>query len=38
MNIMQDILNKQHQQNNSSMNGPTNIEELLKGIESHNNI
>ena len=38
MNIMQDILNKQHQQNNSSMNGPSNIEELLKGIESHNNI
>ena len=38
INIMQDILNKQHQQNNPSMNGPSNIEELLKGIESHNNI
>ena len=38
INIMQGILNKQHQQNNPNMDGPSNIEELLKGIESHNNI
>ena len=36
LNIMQGILNKQNKDHSSSMNGPSNIEDLLKGIESHN--